>query len=403
MDHRVVPRVLACSSGTLRPLAVAFRTSPPSPFRRAVSRVGAARRGLGVSGGRRRVSNVLAALVALASCPPPLWAARFDAASVIPCREVTGDEFSAANPNERLVEARFQITALPDDDDPVERMQYTYRLINPSGSMRIVDYVPRTSQSTSLAGPVSVETKRETNQSLGVSVSGGFESWVRGTAGSDLGAKNASQIRYELKPPMDVSLLAGTIQRGTGVYFKLFPSADTPWEGSREFVAVLRVGADWRGDVMYVACEAHEDRRGRLIARGGARFVVGLYAEGDDEARDRAEQLAMAEAALRRGAARNRREIERRAVPTVLHQVGAMLDVYQPLIPDAWLDRLIHGPTRLDEHDFVDHLPGEVRRLAEQHAYAKERLYEFSRTSLCAGVQHWVRASTTRSPTSEVP
>jgi hypothetical protein len=323
---------------------------------------------------------LLAALIASASCPSPLWAARFDAVGVIACRDVTGDEFAAANPSERLLEARFQITAIPDDDR-VERMQYTYRLINPSGSVRIVDYDPRTSQSTSLTGPVSVETKRETNQSLGVSVSGSFESLLRGTAGSDLGAKNASNIRYELKPPMDVTLVAGTIQRGSGLYFKLFPSADMPWEGSHEFTVVLRVGAAWRGDVMYVACEAHEDRRGRLIARGEARFVVGLYAEGDDEARDRAEQLVIAEAALRRGVARNRREIERRAIPTVLHRVGAMLDVYQPPIPDAWLDRLIHGPTRLDEHEFVDHLPGEVRRLAERYGHAKRRVYELSRTS----------------------
>lgn len=312
----------------------------------------------------------------LASSGGWLWAARFDTAYHVQCRDVTTEEFAALNPRDRLIEARFQITALASDDVPSSRLQYTYQLMSPSGSMQIVDYGPRTTQATSVAGPVSVESKRETSQSLGISVSGSFEKLVHGTAGSDVGTKNAGQIRYELKPPMELALVAGTVHRGTGVFFRLFPTPDVPLEGAREFVVVMRVGQGWRGDVMYVHCDAHEDRRGELLARGEARFVVGLYLEGDEEARDATEQLLVAEIKLRRAVARHRREIDRRSVPTVLHRLGAKLDMYQPPIPDAWLDRVLYGSTRLDQHAFVEYLPEDVRLLTLRYAEAKRRVYE---------------------------
>ena len=142
--------------------------------------------------------------------------------------------------------------------------------------MQIVDYEPRTSQATPLAGNVSVEQQQETSKSLGASLSGGFQPFAQGTAGTDLAEKSTSQIRYELKPPMEVILVAGTVQRGTGVYFKLLPSAESAWEGSREFVIVMRVSRDWRGDIMYVRCEAQQDQHGRVASRGVSRFVVGI-------------------------------------------------------------------------------------------------------------------------------
>ena len=177
---------------------------------------------------------------------------------------------------------------------------------------------------------------------------------------------------------MEVVLVAGTVERGTGVYFKLLPSPETALEGSREFVVVMCVSREWRGDVMYVRCEAQEERRGKLVSRGVSRFVVGLYAEGDDDVRMAAEDLILTETTLRRMVAQRQREIDRRAIPTVMHKVGAMLDVYDPRIPDTWLDRLIYGPTNISQYDFVEYLPDDVRRLADRYGQAKRRMCEFS-------------------------
>ena len=196
---------------------------------------------------------------------------QFDTASLISCRDVTTEQFSAANPLERLVEAKFQVTAIVQRRD-TEGMQYVYQFLSPTGLLRVVDYQPKTEQASSVAGNVAVEKKQESNKSLGLSVSGSFESLLHGTAGSDLSSKNGSNIRYELKPPMKVVLVAGTVDRGTGVYFKLRPSPARPLEGMHEFVVVMRVPRSWRGDMMYL----HASPSGCITETGPPRTSPGL-------------------------------------------------------------------------------------------------------------------------------
>ena len=165
--------------------------------------------------------------LAAQAAPPDV---RFDAPFVVSCRDVTPEEFAASNPHHRLVEARFEISALLPAGAAPHTLQYLYRFISPTGSLQIADYGPRTSQATPLAGNVSVERQQERSHSLGASLAGGWQPFAQGTANADRADKSTGQIRYELKPPREVALVAGTLQRGTGVYFKLFPAADTVGE-----------------------------------------------------------------------------------------------------------------------------------------------------------------------------
>lgn len=323
------------------------------------------------------VCLMLVALPLLARCP----AVRFDTASLVSCRDVTTEEFSAANPQERLIEGRFHVTAMVDGQLP-DDTYYMYRFQCPAGGLRVVDYQPRTRQATAAAGNVVVEKKKDVSKSLGVSVSGSFESMLSGTAGSDVGSKDASSIRYELKPPMEVVLVAGTVERGTGVYFKLLSSPGRSLEGSREFTVVMRVPQSWRGDVMYVRCEAQRDRRDKLVSCGGSRFVVGLHAAGDQEAKLAAEELVLAEAMLRRTVARDEREIRKRSLPSLAYRIGALFDIVDPRIPETWLDRFIFGSTRVSQHDVYGHLPGSVRGVADRYRRAKRKMYELNGSQL---------------------
>ena len=65
-------------------------------------------------------------------------------------------------------------------------------------------------------------------------------------------------------------------------------------------------------------------------------------------------------------------------MPTVVHRVGALLDMYDPRIPDTWLDRLLFGPTDIAEYDFVDLLPDDVRSLVDSYTHAKRCMYDYS-------------------------
>jgi len=241
-----------------------------------------------------------------------------------------------------------------------------------------VDYEPKNSMDTRFAGNITHETKTESNKSLGVSLSGSFEQLVRGTVGSDVGTKETSSVKYDLKPPLEVVSASGTVQRGTGVYFKLWPSSSSSLEGSRDFALVMRVPAGWRGDVMYVRCEALEQRQDDMIPRGDARFVVALHAHGDDVVRVAAQELIRAETVLRRTVANRERDIRRRSVPSLVHHLGAVLDVYDPKIPDSWLDRLVFGPTDIESHEFSRYLPDDVRRVASRFGQAKRKLHQYS-------------------------
>jgi len=326
-----------------------------------------------------------AVLSFLALVPAPLLAScpfvEFDAVSLVGCRDVTTDDFAGANPRERLVEGRFRVTAMVDGELP-DDFSCVYRFQCPTGGLRVVDYRPRTRQATATAGNVVGEKKRDVSKSLGVSVSGSFESMLSGTAGSDIGSKDAAHIRYELKPPMEVVLVAGTVERGTGVYFKLRSSPDHSLEGAQEFIVVMRVSSSWRGDVMYVRCEAQRNRRDTLVSCGVSRFVVGLYAAGDSRAKLAAEELVLAENLLRRTVARNQREIRKRSAPSLAHRIGTILDLVDPRIPDTWLDRLIFGSTRLSQHDFYRHLPPSVQGVADRYRQAKRKMYELNGSHL---------------------
>ncbi len=355
-------------------------TSPPR-LTVATRRVRQASIGLALLA--RPSEGVCLSVLFLLCAATPLQAAspdiRFDTADLVSCRDVTTPEFKAANTQERLVEGHFRITAMVEEGEMREGMQYAYQILNPTGRVRIVDYQPQTQQATAVAGNVSIERKKESNKSLGLSVNGSFESIAHGTAGSDIGTKDTSQIRYELKPPMEVVLVAGTMDRGTGVYFKLRPSPDEALEGSREFSVVMRVPDSWRGEVMYVRCEAQENRRGSYTSLGVTRFVVGLYVEGDEEALRAAENLVLAEATLRRTVAKRQRDIQKRSLPTLVHKVGALLDMYDPRIPDSWLERLIYGPTNIEQYDFYGYLPPDVRNVADRYRQAKRRMYQLGR------------------------
>lgn len=320
------------------------------------------------------------AFLLLFAASPMLRDARgveFDTDSLVCCRDVTTEEFAETHPQERLLEAEFHVTAIADSQLH-DGTQYVYRFLSPAGQVRVADYRPQTQQATKMAGNVSVEKKTDRNKSLGISVSGSFENVLQGNIGSDIGSKKASNITYELKPPSEVVLVAGRIARGTGVYFKLRPSPERALEGSHRFVVVLRTPRSWRGDVIYVRCEAQRKRLTQMTSHSVSRFVVGLHVAGDQQAQSAAENLVLTETLLRRTVDKHRQEIRDRAVPSLAHKVGTLLDVLDPRIPDTWLDQTIYGPTDINQHEFYAHLPDRVRRMANKYRRAKRQMYQLN-------------------------
>ncbi|MCH7725242.1 MAG: hypothetical protein IH991_01985, partial [Planctomycetes bacterium] len=166
---------------------------------------------------------------------------QFDVARTIECRDVTPAKFSAANPDERLVEATFEVSSLIRGDNKDDLIEIFYEVVCRRKDCKVVDYLPRTTLATNLAGNIGIEKKQEQVRSLRIGVSGVLESVVKINGTGDVGSKRNSSVRYELLPPMETVAASGTIGRSTGVYFRLRSSRQTSLEGSKQFVLVLRV------------------------------------------------------------------------------------------------------------------------------------------------------------------
>ena len=248
-----------------------------------------------------RFYSLVMALV-LSTAPVTLVAdvphVNFDMPYTVACRDVTPPEFAKANPGQKLVEARLEISSLLTAGHEKDLAQYFVRVESPQRTLTIADYLPKTSHESPLAGPVTMEKSTERMAVLGINLSGHYEILTAVGPSAGIGQKKTSSIKYDLLPPLETVAASGTLARGNAVFFKLKASPRQLLEGSREFGLVLRVPAAWRADSLVVRCEAEGIRRGVVstfdehVNCGQRDFLVALYQEGDEQARHLAESFS---------------------------------------------------------------------------------------------------------------
>lgn len=306
----------------------------------------------------------------------------FDVGSSIACRDVTTPEFSKSHSHERLVEAKFSISSLVQGAQPNDLFEFMIRLESPEHTAEVVDYSPKTTLAGNYAGSLSYEKKQESSSSLGAGVSAEINNIVKIGGSGDNGLKDGSTVKYELLPPLEQLSASGTIGRGHGVYFKLQPSRRTSLEGAKEFQVVLRVPAGWRGDYVFLKCEAIGQKLGpkktmEPVRYGGRTFILPLYLEGDEESRSAASGFIAAEASLRYAATAIRSVPPKRVKQDVWHQLGLASHTPEPKPALDWLDRLVfgsvHSTGKLDPA-----IPAGVRSTATEFAAAKQQMWELS-------------------------
>src|SRR5262245_31314296 len=101
-------------------------------------------------------SVLLIASPALAEAPR----VHFDAPYTIACPDVSSPEFTSANPGQKIVEARLEISSLLSAGSERDLTQFFIRMDGQDGKLSIVDYLPKTSHESRLAGPVSVQKSK---------------------------------------------------------------------------------------------------------------------------------------------------------------------------------------------------------------------------------------------------
>src|SRR5262245_45633800 len=222
----------------------------------------------------------------------------FDMPFVVACREVTPGPFATANPGQKLIEVRFEISSLLTAGQERDLTQFFIRIESPQHSLTVADYLPKTLHESRMAGPVTITDTKEKSATLGINIAGKYEfiSALGATAG--IGQKNTSCAKYDLLPPLEAVAASGTLNRGSAVFFKLRATPRNVLEGTREYGLVLRVPASWRADSIRVHCEAEGIQRSIVstfneeVSCGRREFTVALYLEGDEQARLTAEDFA---------------------------------------------------------------------------------------------------------------
>jgi hypothetical protein len=279
--------------------------------------------------------GVLLALspAALAGSPPRV---HFDLPLTISCPEVSSPEFTAANPSEKLVEVRFEVSTLLLAGDERDLTRLMLKIESPQRTVTVVDYLPKTRHESRHAGPIGITKTDETNASLGINIAGKYELFTAAGANAGIGQKSTSCVKYDLLPPVETIAASGTLLRGAGVFFKLQATPQQRLEGAREYGLVLRVPRDWQADYLRVRCEAEGIVRGFVgsldqdVSAGKRDFVVALYAEGNEAARQTAERFADRAAQPRAGSGST-------AVPSRPSSANVKSPGKQPSVAIPWL------------------------------------------------------------------
>lgn len=294
----------------------------------------------------------------------------FDVPYAIACRDVTPPDFSVANPSERLVELRLEVSSLLLAGQEHDLTQMFVRIDSPQRSLTVVDYLPKTTRESPLAGPIAKEISNETTTSLGINLSGQYELISAAGMNAGIGQKKTSCVKYELLPPMETVAASGTLLRGASVFFKLRSSPRHLLEGSREFALVMRVPAAWRADYLHIHCRADGVDRSFVstfdesVCCGQRDFLVPIYQEGDHEARGIAEDFARKEAQLRTSLREPQLARSRPAASTTRNR--------KTIGPETWLPHFLYGSSHNDSRPAG--LSASAEQAAVDFAAARERI-----------------------------
>ncbi len=204
-----------------------------------------------------------------------------------------------------LLQVELKLSSMISSPETARIDQWLVRC-QPRGQFAsIVDYSPRTETSSDIATHIQVKQSKEKHQSLGVGVNGDYFSSLRGNAGLDHTRKNIDSLQFDRLAPVHAVTAAGTINRGTGVYFKLRWTAEQILEGQKTFQLVLDVPDTWRTGLIDISVVAQSEHKSfasweqSTKTLGSANFVIAVYRSDDIHACDVARRMANAEHQLR--------------------------------------------------------------------------------------------------------
>lgn len=162
---------------------------------------------------------------------------------------------------------------------------------------RVVDFLPKTTMVTNVAGPIRVETTNqkggkgevrfESKKNVGITGKVRFDSEGSLGGGVEVDYKEMTKKSYEQLPPRQMLLASGIQERSHGVFFKIKPNEQHPIEGQHNFMLLLQVDLSWRGECISARFSPGSNA---WWGRVDPVHVIGLHLQDDVEAKAVVEQ-----------------------------------------------------------------------------------------------------------------
>ena len=288
----------------------------------------------------------------------------FDVNPMAPARESNSIGLMNQLPNSRMVDVQLDVSALFTPGDAAVITEYTVRIVSRHEDVQVADYSPRTEMQTDVFGPMQISQEGDRVREAAIRGAGGYPGVGTAQGYAYYHDNSHETVHYAKKPSMELLNAAGTLERRRGVYFKVRQSSQTTLEGARPFRIVFEVPNSWRADLLDVTIEAaglensHSKRPRVLYAQ---QFVVALYQEYDENAANAATRYVRQQESLKQFAKTYAKTIEQRSYPTPIHKLGAKLDMYEPSIPQQWLETLVFQQGVSYNLTKLSHLPVDVR------------------------------------------
>ncbi len=274
-------------------------------------------------------------------------AVQFDVQPLVPAIELAADSLLRQMPESRLVQIKLDISTIVPPEFEGTLDETTIKLITRKAFVQVADYWPRTEMYSSITTPLSVAEDYDRVRQAAIQGAAAYPGLGSASGHAYFHDNLRRDVHYEQQAPMQLLSAAGTFDRRGGVYFKLRSTPHVALEGSRSFLLTLEVPTTWRGDVLEFQAVAYgrknaESNHGRKQI-GDDRFMIAVYNEGDGEAAEYAMKFVQQQSKLRNVARQFATTIEKRAYPTPVHKLGQVLDIYEPLVPDHYLDEWMFG------------------------------------------------------------
>ena len=328
---------------------------------------------------RRAIAAVTGAVIsvvvsAIASADEPV--VRFDVPALIAAYEVNhAPTWSSA---EKSIEVVVPVSTEIRPNDRKNIHEFRFDISWNRDVYPIVDYGPKTQTVSAIQGLISIDQSNDQNTGFGFSADGSAE-----VVNADLSfnAKKSSEHHesYKRLPQHEVLVASGTVERGTGAFFRFHPSTQETLEGGRDLVVVFRVPANWRSGLLQVQCRAVGSRRVAGLwsepVRPGRSFVVPLYLATDESARLSASEFVRAEQQLRRSwleSGEQRLGKTTQGWPQV--SFASPFAKSQPPLPEDWPHLLIQSGNDAWLDQYQARLPQDVAVKAGQFVQARRSL-----------------------------